>query len=79
MSKANKLMFSITIFMFLLSTAFWVSSVGNEISTIVVFFSSSPDRLTVWSSLFTLFNALTLINVRTCIELIALTYLKICF
>ena len=78
MSKANKLMFSITIFMFLLSTAFWVSSVGNEISTIVVFFSSSPDRLTVWSSLFTLFNALTLINVRICIELIALTYLKIC-
>ncbi|KAL5525816.1 hypothetical protein ACEPAG_7153 [Sanghuangporus baumii] len=62
MSKANKLMFSITIFMFLLSTTYWVSSVGNEISTLVVIFSSSPDRLTVWSSLFTLFNSLLLIN-----------------
>ncbi|KAL5504107.1 hypothetical protein ACEPAH_8180 [Sanghuangporus vaninii] len=62
MSKGNKLMFSITIFMFLLSTTYWVSSVGNEISTLVVIFSSSPDRLTVWSSLFTLFNSLLLIN-----------------
>ncbi|KAL5504110.1 hypothetical protein ACEPAH_8183 [Sanghuangporus vaninii] len=62
MSKANKLMFSITIFMFLLSTAYWVTSVGSEISTLVDTFSSSPDRPTVWSNLFELFNSLLLIN-----------------
>ncbi|KAL5485980.1 hypothetical protein ACEPAI_7024 [Sanghuangporus weigelae] len=62
MSKANKLMFSITIFMFLLSTAYWVTSIGSEISTLVVTSSSSPDRLTVWSSLSELFNSLLLIN-----------------
>ncbi|KAL5525814.1 hypothetical protein ACEPAG_7151 [Sanghuangporus baumii] len=62
MSKANKLMFSITILMFLLSTMYWVTSIGSEISTLVIFFSSSPDRSTVWSSLFELFNSLLLIN-----------------
>ena len=63
MSRSHKFMFGVTVFMFLLSTAYWTVSLGNLIDTINTYFSSNPNRLTIWSNLFPLFNSLLLINV----------------
>ncbi|EJD06701.1 uncharacterized protein FOMMEDRAFT_165424, partial [Fomitiporia mediterranea MF3/22] len=62
MSRANKFMFALTIFMFLLSTAFWASSVANLITTVNVFYASSPDHTPAAFLLYPLFNALILVN-----------------
>ncbi|KAL5526600.1 hypothetical protein ACEPAF_8324 [Sanghuangporus sanghuang] len=62
MTKANKIMFGMTIFMFLLSTAFWTASVANLIATLNIFYASSPEQSSEWFMLFPLFNALLLVN-----------------
>ncbi|KAL5485978.1 hypothetical protein ACEPAI_7022 [Sanghuangporus weigelae] len=64
MTKANKIMFGITIFMFLLSTAFWTASVANFIATLNIFYVSSSEQSSVWFMLFPLFNALLLVNIQ---------------
>ncbi|KAL5526598.1 hypothetical protein ACEPAF_8322 [Sanghuangporus sanghuang] len=62
MTKANKIMFGMTIFMFLLSTVFWTASVANLIATLNIFYASSPEQSSEWFMLFPLFNALLLVN-----------------
>ncbi|EJD06596.1 uncharacterized protein FOMMEDRAFT_76403 [Fomitiporia mediterranea MF3/22] len=61
MSRANKFMFAMTIFMFLLSSAFWASSVAHLVATLNVAFAA-PDHASVAFILFPLFNAILLIN-----------------
>ncbi|EJD06700.1 uncharacterized protein FOMMEDRAFT_63622, partial [Fomitiporia mediterranea MF3/22] len=62
LSRANKFMFATTIFMFLLSTAFWATSVANLIATVNVFYASSLDHSSIAFMLYSLFNALVLVN-----------------
>ena len=60
-SRINRFMFGITIFMFTMSTAYWVLSLINIVTMIqrVVHLK----RLIPWATLYPLFNAVVMVNV----------------
>ncbi|KAL5525813.1 hypothetical protein ACEPAG_7150 [Sanghuangporus baumii] len=62
MTKSIKIMFSIIIFMFLLSTVFWVVLIVNLIATLNDFYTSSLDQPSEWPRLLPSFNVLLLVH-----------------
>ncbi|KAE9386386.1 hypothetical protein BT96DRAFT_539351 [Gymnopus androsaceus JB14] len=61
-TRARKILFGITIFMFLLSTAYWIASISTLIQLIQAWFLSvDPDTQTAPNYL-PLFNALVYVN-----------------
>ncbi|KAJ6521899.1 hypothetical protein DFH09DRAFT_211631 [Mycena vulgaris] len=67
-TRANKVMFIVTVFMYTISAAYWAYSVADAVDRMNVYinnllnllnFSAAHDRVTKWSPLF---NALVLIN-----------------
>ncbi|KAE9390780.1 hypothetical protein BT96DRAFT_832962, partial [Gymnopus androsaceus JB14] len=63
-TRARKILFGITIFMFSLSTVYWIASISTLIQLIRAWFLSvDPDTQTIPNYL-PLFNALVLVNKR---------------
>ncbi|KAJ3993200.1 hypothetical protein F5050DRAFT_1714681 [Lentinula boryana] len=61
-TRARKILFGVTIFMFLLSTAYWIASISTLIQLIQVWFLASNSDAQSPPSYLPVFNALVLVN-----------------